>query len=414
MIPIHSTPPRERECHGRGEIGQSHISWGFASIRGHPALSAPSPRAVGAQDLATGDAAFMQQRFTDAQRAYRAMLATAPAIDRKEAALALAVIDWKIDGDTARAMRDLRPFIATSPALTMASRARLDAHNVSGARSAARAAIATAKDAEERRDAEVALGDAALARTKPRASTRRRPRPRAHPRASVAREASARLRASGRRGLGHLDASERLVRLAAIAGDWRSLALGWRSYYAVGRRVPGGPLVRAESELDSMAHDAPARKAGHAYAAFVDSKMFQPAALIATCGALASSSPSAETPGDRCLRALPAQCHARHERLLSQRRARPRGCRPRIARRSTPLGMRLWPHLVWKGSEPAYDLNSLERDARAPIRSRRQHRATPASVMDLHAGHRDLERGVATCMQYGKRRRIVPSRCSTG
>ena len=341
----------------------------------------------------------MQQHFPDATRAYRTVLANGSPADRKEAALALAVIGWMIDGDTAQAMRDLHPFMSTAPALTMASRARLDAHNVSGARTVARAAIAAARDAEERRDASVALGDAALFPYEAACIDSTAPRPGAFA-AGAAREARSRLRASVNEELGHLDASERLVRLAAISGDWETLALGWRSYYAVGRRVPGGPLARAESELDSMAHAVPARKASHAYAALVASKLFQPAALIVTCGALASPSPSAEVRETiayaRFLRDATRATNAYYRKVALGH--------PELAEyqaKLDSLGKRLWPQLVWNGSPPAYNLRALELDAERRF-DLVANMGNTGDVVDLHAGHR-ISTESRDVVQYGKR-----------
>ena len=184
---------------------------------------------LAAQSLTSAAAAFMQQRFPDAERDYRAVLAHGTVADRKKAALAVAVIDWKIDGDTVRAMRDLRPFVHSSEVLTMMSRARLDARNAAGARTAARAAIAAAYDAEERRDAVVAFADAASFAYERSCIDSLAPRPRAKD-DSIARAAVAHLRAIVASEPGHLEPSERLVRLVAITGNWPALALGWHSY----------------------------------------------------------------------------------------------------------------------------------------------------------------------------------------
>ena len=357
--------------------------------------------ALRAQDLAAADAAFMQQQFPDAQRGYRAALAKGALADRKKAALALAVIDWMIDGDTARAMRDLRPFAQTSPALAMMSRARLNAHNVAGARSAARAAITAAHDDEERRAAAVALGAAAafpyewscLDSTAP-ARTRTRAR-----NDSTVREAITRLRATVIAEAGHLDPSERLVRLSALAGDWPSLAIGWKSYYVVGARTPNGPLVRAEGELRAMESAAPAEKAAHAYAALVDSKMFEPAALIATCGALASRAPDSATAEviayAHFLREAKRVTNA-YYRTVALGHANVDGWRAAL----DSAGRRLWPRLVWSGAPPAFTQDSLiaQLDRRFALVV---NAGTTGNVEDLHSGHRvsDETREVH---QYGK------------
>jgi hypothetical protein len=427
MIRIHSTPPASRECHGPVKSARA-----TSEAHSHPTeaparLSAARARAsraalrlatigavilaalatlaarAAAQDLAIADAAFMQQRFPDAQRAYRSVLAKGSVTDRKEASLALALIDWMIDADTARAMRDLRPFITTSKALTMASRARLDARNESGARTAARAAIAAARDAEERRDASVALADAALFPYEASCLDSTAPRPGASA-TSVVREAKARLRATVDAEPGHLDASERLVRLAALSSDWETLALGWRSYYAVGRRVPRGALVRAEAELDSLARATSVQKARHAYAALVDSKLFGPAALIVACGALASPAPSAT------VQEIVAYAHF----LRDARRATNVYYRhvalghpdlDTYRAHLDSLGKRLWPHLVWSGSPPHYDLRALELDAERRF-DLLANMGNTGDVVDLHAGHR-VSSESREVVQYGKRAHLT-------
>ena len=188
----------------------------------------------------------MQQRFADAKGAYRSVLAHGAPADRKNAALALAVIDWKIDGDTARAMRDLRPFIATSPALTMVSRARLDAHNVAGARAAARAALVAAHDAEERRAAAVALADAAAFPYERSCIDSAVPRPRVRG-DSALRSAIAQLRATvdGRGG-----ASRRVGAPGAARGPHRRLAVARARVAIVLRRGPprAGRSARTRGE----------------------------------------------------------------------------------------------------------------------------------------------------------------------
>ncbi|HEV7705138.1 MAG TPA: hypothetical protein VGO46_12640, partial [Gemmatimonadaceae bacterium] len=352
----------------------------------------------------TAEAAFMQQRFPDAKRAYQAVLARGALTDRKNAALTLAVIDWKIDGDTALAMRDLRPFASTAPALTMMSRARLDAHNAVGARTAARASLAAAHDAAERRAAEVALANVAALPYETSCIDSVSPYPRARD-DSLVREAIAHLRASVAAEPGHLDVSERLMRLAAITGDWAALALGWRSYYAVGRRVPNGPLVRAEEELRAIesggansgaaADDA----AAHALAALVDSKMFEPAALIVTCGALSARAPDAKTREiaayARFLRDAKRITNS-YYRDVALARADSNAWRAQLV----GAGKTLWPHLDWSGPIPAYDLAALgkELEQRFDLLT---NMGVTAGVLDLHSGHRvsSEDREVT---QYGK------------
>jgi hypothetical protein len=353
---------------------------------------------LAAQDLATADAAFMQQRFPDAQRAYRAVIAHGTLADRKKAAVAVAGIDWMVDDDTTLTMRELRPFARISPALTMMSRARLNARNVTGARLAARGAIASAHDADERREAAVALGDAALFPYEQSCLDSASSRPNARDAAAV-REAIARLRAEVTAEPGHYDVSERLMRLAAIAREWPALALGWRSFYAVGSRVPGGPLVRAEDELRSMESGAATEQATHAFAALVDSKLFEPAALIATCGAAAPRSANGATNEiiayARFLREAKRVTNA-YYRDVARARADTLAWKAKL----DSAGRRLWPRLDWRGAAPAYALDSLasQLDQRFALVV---NLGTTGAVLDLHAGHRisDENREV---LQYGK------------
>ncbi len=359
---------------------------------------------LAAQDLASANAAFMQQRFPDAQRAYSAVIASGAPADRAEAVLSLAVIDWKIDGDTVRAMRDLAPFHASAAALTMMSRARLDAGNVDGARAAAFAALRGTYDgpraSEERRDAAVALADAAAYPYEH--SCFESNASRAHPSArsdSTLRVAIALLRADVTAESGHLESSDRLVRLAAIAGDWPALALGWRSYYLVGSRVPNGPLVRAEAELRAMESSTARDKPVHALAALVDSKLFEPAALIATCGALAARTPDASTAEliayARFLRDTKRATSAYYRDV-----AHARGDTTAWRASLDAAGRALWPSLRWTGAVPAYSFDSLgaQLDRRFGLITNIGH---TGDVLDLHAGHRvSNEDRVET--QYGK------------
>jgi hypothetical protein len=358
------------------------------------ALMAP----LAAQDLSTADAAFMQQRFSDAQAAYRAVLTHGTLTDRKKAAVAVAGIDWMVDDDTTLAMRELRPFATSSPALTMMSRARLHARNVSGARIAARAAIASAHNADERREASVALGDAAAFPYEQSCLDSGSARPAARD-AAVVREAITHLRAEVTAEPGHYDVSERLMRLAAIDGEWRTLALGWRSFYVVGSRVPDGPLVRAEVELNAMETGPASEQATHAFAALVDSKLFEPAALIATCSAVASKSADAATKEiiayARFLRETKRITNA-YYRDVALQRADTNAWKTKL----DGVGRKLWRQLEWRGDVPAYRLDSLasQLDQRFALVV---NLGTTGSVLDLHAGHRisDENREV---LQYGK------------
>lgn len=350
-----------------------------------------------AQSIAAADAAFMEQHFAAADSAYRDVLARGTPADRKLAAIALARLDWRIDRDTARAMRDLRPFAGTAPALVMASRARLAFGNVSGALSAARGAIAAAHDAEERRDAAVALADAASHPYERSCLDSAAHAPARNP--AALRAALAHLRTIVAAEPGRLEPAARLVRIAAIAGDWPSLALAVRSYYVVGRRVPDGPLVRAETELRAMDSVAAAENARHAFAALVNAKLFEPAALITTCGALARR---------------PHDAHAReiiaYARFLRDARRITDSYYADVARahadaaqwKSTlfAAGRRLWPKLDWRTPAPAYSpaLLGSELDRRFGLVA---NLGTTAGTLDLHAGHR-ISDETRTVNQYGK------------
>jgi len=358
------------------------------------ALVAP----LAAQDLSTADAAFMQQRFADAQAAYRAVLAHGTLADRKKAAVAVAGIDWMVDDDTTLAMRELRPFARSSPALTMMSRARLNARNAAGARIAARAAFASAHDADERREAAVALGDAAAYPYEQSCIDSVTAHPDARD-AAVVREAIRHLRAEATAEPGHYDVSDQLIRLAAIDRDWPTLALGWRSFYVVGRRVSDGPLVRAEAELRAMETGAATERATHAFAALVDSKLFESAALIATCGTVAPKSADSATTEiiayARFLRDAKGITNA-YYRDVALERADTIVWKARL----DSAGRRLWPSLEWQGASQEYSFDSLasQLGQRFALVVNMGH---TGAVLDLHSGHRisDEDREV---LQYGQ------------
>ena len=402
MTNSHSTIRAGGECHGRVEsnraIRHSLRHPTRLALSGALLLAAFVALPTAAQDLANADAAFMQQNFPSAQRAYRAVLAHGVLADRKNAVLSLAVIDWMIDDDTALAMRDLRPFANTSPALAMMSRARLNAHNATGARTAARAAIVAAHDAGDRREAAIALADVAALPYERSCIDSGAPRPRARDDRLV-RESIAHLHAAVAAEPGHLDVSERLVRLAALTGDWPALALGWRSYYAVGHRVPNGPLVRAEGELRTMESGSAGEKAAHAFAALVDSKMFEPAALLATCGALGARAPDAAT-GEivayaRFLRDAKRITNS-YYRDVALARADSNAWRGALF----GAGKSLWPHLDWSGPAPAYSPAALgaELERRFDLLV---NMGVTAGVFDLHSGHR-ISSEDREVTQYGK------------
>ena len=157
----------------------------------------------------------------------------------------------------------------------------------------------------------------------------------------VVREALAHLRASVAAEPGHVDVSERLVRLAAITGDWprartrlalllcgrasraeraararRGVSFGTSRWWREGRCVSGA-MRRMR------------------FAALVDSKLFEPAALIVSCGALSTRAPECRDARDRRLRALPARCETHHELLLSRCCARAQETRRRGAHNSS-------------------------------------------------------------------------------
>lgn len=340
----------------------------------------------------------MQQRFVEAQGAYRAVLANGALADRKKAVLVVALIDWMVDVDSARAMRDLRAYAAYAPSLTMMSRARLDAGNITGARSAARRALALSRDPEERQEAAAALGDAVSLPYERSCIDSAAPRP--DPRGdSVVSNAIVRLRAVVTIEAGRLDPAQRLVRLAVITGDWSSLAVGWRSYYIVGRRLPDGPLARAENELRAMEGARGSEKPAHAFAALVDSKMFEPAALLATCGPFSSHTPDSATAEliayARFLRDARRITNS-YYRTIAGGHANVEWWRAAL----DSSGRRLWPRLIWSGAPPAYSQDSLiaQLDARFGLVV---NAGKTGDALDLHSGHRisDENREV---QQYGK------------
>lgn len=356
---------------------------------------AASPLA--AQGIAAADAAFMEQHFAAADSAYRAVLASGTLADRGLAAVALAGIEWRIGRDSTRAMRDLRPFAGTAPALVMMSRARLAFGNVPGALAAARAAIATAHDAEARRDAAVALADAASYPYERSCLDADAHAPARNP--AALRDALARLRTIVTAEPGQLEPAARLVRVAAITGDWSSLAAGVRSYYVVGSRVPDGPLVRADSELNALDGAATAERPRHAFDALVSAKLFESGALIATCGALA------KRPHDARTREIVAYARfLRDARRITNSYygdvARARGDTAQWKTDLFAAGGRLWPRLDSRTPAAAYSpaLLGAELDRRFALVV---NIGTTAGTLDLHAGHR-ISDETRTVHQYGR------------
>ncbi|MEO5797975.1 MAG: hypothetical protein ABIS00_00905 [Gemmatimonadales bacterium] len=356
-------------------------------------LAAP----LASQGVAAGEAAFMQQEFVLADSAYREVLAHGTSADRKLAALALAGMDWRVQRDTARAIHDLVPFAGTPPALIMTSRARLGFGNVTGAMSAAQAAMVAARDEEERRTAAGALADAAL--FTPERSCLDSTPPIAPRDDAAVRDALAQLRAIVAAEPGQLDPAARLIRLAAITGDWASLELGVRSYYVVGRRLPGGPLTLAESELRAMDSAAVPDKAWHAFAALVQAKLFESAALIVTCG------PPARQPHDSHTREIIAYAHfLREARRITEVYygdvARAQADTAQWQSSLVAAGRRLWPQLDWQGSVPSFSQERLtgELDRRFGLVV---NVGRTAGTLDLHAGHR-ISDEARVVRQYGQ------------
>lgn len=351
---------------------------------------------LAAQGTAAGDAAFMQQHFTLADSAYRDVLAHGSPDDRKRAALALAGMDWHIQRDTTRAMRDLQAFAGTVPALVMASRARLASGNVTGAMAAARGAIAAAHDDQGRRDAAVALADVAL--FTPEHSCLDSATPISPRNDAAIRDARSHLHRIVVVEPGQLEPAGRLIRLAALTGDWPSLAVGVRSYYVVGHRVPGGPLVLAESALRAMDSEGVSEMGRHAFAALVDAKQFEAAALIVTCGSLAGQPHDAHTREIIAYARFLRDAERTTERYYGEV-ARAHGDTARWQASFFAAGRRLWPLLDWQGPVPEFTPDTLvgELDLRFGLVV---NLGTTAGTFDLHAGHR-ISDEARVVSQYG-------------
>lgn len=207
--------------------------------------------AVGrAQSWTAAQAAFMGQRFAQAESLYRAVRRDdADFGHRRSATLMLGTLSWRVDSDTVRANAYLDSLgeMAAAPRDTTAARAlversrmELASGNVAGALATARSAFAMVApgppDAPIRADAAVALGNAVL---EPYRSCVERDTPSsargaacpAVPGKTAVHDVHAVLLRQVQESPGALGPAELLVESAALLRDRDALRLGWESYY---------------------------------------------------------------------------------------------------------------------------------------------------------------------------------------
>ena len=210
--------------------------------------------------------AFMSHDFDGAEAAYRLVLADdTVTLHRREAAVTLAAIAWRVRGDTAAAARVLSEAAGTAwgrfAATSERSRMLRAVGDFAGARAAATEAGSAAETAEERDEATTAWAAAALEpliRARMHAAERTvSAEPAGRPDAALLADAIARLDSLVRRAPGRLDPARLLVLGGALAGDWPAVYTGWRSYYLIGTGdTLRGPLAAPRRVLRALSAGA--------------------------------------------------------------------------------------------------------------------------------------------------------------
>jgi hypothetical protein len=350
-------------------------------------LSALGPSAA-AQQAAPFDRArmaFMSHDLAAADSAYRQVLAqdTVEA-HRKEAAVTLAAVAWRVRQDTAAAGRVLDEAAGTTwgafAARLERSRMLCQVGDYAAARAAAADAMSAASLSMERDEATVAWARAAI---EPALRDRLRSGGPADP--ALLREAVARLDSLVRRSPGRLDPARLLVLGAALADDRPALAAGWRSYYLVGTGdTLRGPLASARRTLRTGQ--------GPLARALADSRFFDAAAAVAR------AAPDAEAREIVAYAGFLDTVTSRTDEYYRRTALGQNDTTAWLAGLDS-AGRALWPALRWTGPVPEFsrDRLALELDRRfgAVVNI-----GETAGYQDLHMGHRVVDER-RTVKQYG-------------
>lgn len=237
------------------------------------------PAVSGAQSWTAAQAAFMGQRFAQAESLYRAVRRDdGDATHRRAATLMLGTLAWRINSDTvaASAYLDSLGLLSAAARDTTAARALVERSRMELAGGSFASALTTARsalsmlgaespDAPIRADAVVALGNAIL---EPYRSCVERASPETArvatcsgvPGSAAVRDAHAILLRQVRESPGALGPAELLVESAALVRDRDALRLGWESYYLseLDSTTAGTVLsaahrtIRSESRWDAL------------------------------------------------------------------------------------------------------------------------------------------------------------------
>ncbi|HTC24835.1 MAG TPA: hypothetical protein VK688_10750 [Gemmatimonadales bacterium] len=377
------------------------------------AAAAPLPNGSGPFDQA--QAAFMSHDFAGAESAYRVVL-TDDTVEahKREAAVTLAAIAWRVRQDTATAAKILADAAGTKwggfAARLERSRMLREVGDYAGARTAASDATNFASTPAERDDATVAWAHAAIAP----ALGDRLHGTKAATDPAILHEAVARLDSLVRRAPGRLDPARLLVLGAALAGDHTALARGWRSYYLVGTGdTLRGPLASARRALHA--------RAGSLMRALAESRLFDAAAAVA----LEPPGATTRAPHDAAPHDSASHQPARYDAVLREPESREivayAAYTDTVTRltneyyRKTALGQgdtlvwragldsagqALWPALRWSGAVPEFTRDRLEAELDRRFGAVVNFGET-AGYQDLHMGHRVVDEHRAV-RQYGR------------
>ena len=366
--------------------------------------------------------AFMSHDLPAAEAAYRQVLAgDTVAAHRREAAVTLAAISWRVRRDTAAAERILGTAAATPggrfAALAERSRMLREYGDYAAARKAATDASAAAATPAERDEANVAWASAVVAPLLRdrlgRAGTGGDP--------ALLPEAVARLDSLVRRAPGRLEPARLLVLAGALAEDWPALVAGWHSYYLVGTGdTLRGPLAasrRALRALDAAARSRTSRAqagdevgGGHARGdertgalrALAGSRFFDAAAALALAPGPGGQTLAARDPYAREIVAYAAFLDRVTRTTDEYYRKAALGPRDTTAWKAAldSAGRGLWPRLIRKTTAPKFTLDRLSTELDRRFGTLVNLGET-AGYLDLHMGHRVVD-DRRTVRQYGR------------
>jgi hypothetical protein len=333
-----------------------------------------------AQPIHEARAAFMQNDFTAATRAYHEVLASDTVrAHRVEAATSLASYAWRLHRDTTTAMRllaDIERAIPDRrfPAIMQRARMLRESGLFEGARREARAALAAATTRVERLTGEIAYAEAVI---------------KGNPPPSMLDSTIAKLRRLVRDHPGVLQPAELLIHAGAQRAHVDAVREGWRSYYLITGDTLSGPLVQPRRMLarTRISNEELAR-------ALADSKLFAAAALL-----IPPQTNNKQLSGIRAYAEFVENVRRVTDEYYGQIAI---GNSTHDQWRATldSLARALWPQLDWPGEAPTYSFElgaaELQRRYGAVYRLGRT-----AGQRDMHYGHAAVDTR-RTVRQHGR------------